>query len=385
MPHYFNRRKFIASLFIIFVGIHFKGMAAALTQKKKNGFNFIFLGDLHFDKLMHHDMDYLKLKYPNDIVQIENYSRITRENLASLMRVSKEAGNEIDAKFYLQIGDFVEGLCGSKELATVQASELINYVEQQQLGKPFIAIKGNHDITGTGAKEMYLETVLPWQSKQLQQPVTCANNVYVYNKARFILFDCFSENESLEWFKTVVKEHKKDEILFFCTHVPVVPFDARSNWHIYVKPEQQQHREELLNLLAQHKAIVLSGHLHKTSLVVKNTPSGNFVQVGIGSVIPSLHAPIKNHLKGLDAYNADLVNLEPNFSKISLEERKGILEKEKPSIRYYEYADFCGYSTVSISDDNEVTLSIFANVDKAPWTTINLTKLLQVNMNIADQ
>ena len=377
MPHYFNRRKFISLLGIAGAGIPFSGMAAALTPKKKNDFNFVFLGDLHFDKLMHHDMDYLKQRYPNDIVQIENYSRITRENLASLMRVSKEAGTEMDAKFYLQIGDFVEGLCGTKELATIQATELISYIEQQQFEKPFIAIKGNHDITGTGAKEMYADTVLPWQSKQLQQPVTSANNVFVHNKARFILFDCFSENESLEWFKTVVKGHAKDEVLFFCTHIPVVPFDARSNWHIYVKPEQQQRREELLNLLAQHKAIVLSGHLHKTSLLVRNTQYGNFVQVGIGSVVPSLHTPIKNHLKGLDAYNADLVHLEPNFSPNNLEERKQILINEKPAIRYYEYADFCGYSTVSVSDKNGVTLSIFANADKTPWTTINLTKLFE--------
>ncbi|MDB5004022.1 MAG: metallophosphoesterase [Mucilaginibacter sp.] len=338
----------------------------------------MLLGDLHFDKLMHHDMDYLKEKYPNDIQQIENYSRITRDNLSSLMRVSKECAIEINAKFFLQIGDFVEGLCGSKELAAIQTNELINYVDQQEFNLPFVAIKGNHDITGIGAKEVYQEIVLPWQSKQLQQPVTSANNVYVHNNARFILFDCFNEKDSLPWLRNVIKEHKKDEQLFFCTHIPLIPYDARSNWIIYVHPGQEQYRDEILNLLARHKAIVLSGHLHKTSIVARNTPSGNVVQVGIGSVIPSLNAPVKHHLTGISAYTTELVNLEPDFSLPTLQARKDILEKEKPYIRHYEYADFCGYGTVNINEYNEVNLSIFANADKAAWAHINLTKLFNV-------
>lgn len=260
----------------------------------------------------------------------------------------------------------------------MQTNELIRYIDQQQLQLPFIAIKGNHDITGTGAKEVYDEIVLPWQAKQLRQSVDSANNVYVYNGARFILFDCFKEQESLAWLKTVIKDHKKDEILFFCTHIPVVPYDARSNWHIYVHPDQEQQREELLNLLAEHHAIVLSGHLHKTSILTRSTPSGNFVQVGLGSVIPSLNAPIKNHLKGLDTYGADLVHLEPNFSPGSLEARREILEKEKPYIRYYEYADFCGYASVRVDSHRDITLSIFANADEQPWTVANLTQLFKV-------
>ncbi|MDB4924230.1 metallophosphoesterase [Mucilaginibacter sp.] len=370
-----KRRTFIQYLSVMGAALPLNSWAKRFKPVADKAFNFMFLGDLHFDKLMHHDMDYLKEKYPNDIRQIENYSRITRDNLSSLMQVSKECANETDAKFYLQIGDFVEGLCGSKERAAIQTTELINYVEQQKFDRPFIAIKGNHDITGTGAKEVYEEIVLPWQSKQLRQPVTSANNVYVHNKARFILFDCFNEKDGLVWLREVIKDHKPDEQLFFCTHIPVVPYDARANWAIYIKPQQQQDREELLNMLAEHKAIVLSGHLHKTSIVVRNTSKGNFVQVAIGSVIPSLNAPIKNHLKGLDAYTTDLTDLEPNFTPASLQLRKDILAKEKSFIRHYEYADFCGYAAISLDQQNEVNLSIFANADKQPWIKVDLTKL----------
>lgn len=370
-----TRRMFLQYLSMVAAALPVPGLAKHVPVPLDNSFNFVFLGDLHFDKLMHHDRNYLKEKYPNDIHQIENYSRITRENLADLMRVSKDRANEIDAAFFLQIGDFVEGLCGSKELASTQVNEFIQLVDRQQFDRPFLAIKGNHDITGTGAREVYQEIVLPWQSRQLKKPSPSANNVYVHKGSRFLLFDCFSEKESLVWLREAIKDHKKSEVLFFCTHVPVVPYDARSNWHIYVHPDQTSERDELLNLLGEHKAIVLSGHLHKTSILTRSTPSGSFVQVGLGSVIPSLDASVKNHLQGLDAYCESLVELEPNFSPASLELRKEILRKEKPHIRYYEYADFCGYSSLHMDGKNNVTMTIYANANKKPWSLVNITEL----------
>jgi hypothetical protein len=368
-----TRRKLFRLFSVLSAGLSTR--CWSLTSQETRAFSFMFLGDIHFDKLSYHDPEYLQTKYPHDIGQIENYSRITRDNLASLMEASKAHAKETESRFFLQIGDFVEGLCGSKELAQQQTQDLIAYVDQQQFGLPFLAIKGNHDITGIGAKEVYEEVVLPWQGKELKTAVHSANNVYVHNKARFILFDCFTEAESLVWLRSALRDHKPDEALFFCTHIPVVPYDARSNWMIYVHPEQGKQREELLNLLGAHKAIVLSGHLHKTSVVVRNTPSGNFVQVGLGSVVPGLDAPIKNHLSGLDAYNADLVKLEPNFTPSSLETRRSILEAEKPHIRYYEYADFCGYSSVSVGTHNEVEITYYANADREPWKKFNLSKL----------
>lgn len=396
MSNNLNRRKFITSLSTLAVGLPFAGSALDViagsgrsfdfSTDKDSDFNFMLFGDMHYDDLKYHDFDYVKKKFSaDDIRQQKEYSNIALNNLPKLMTVSKKWADDSNAKFYLQLGDVVEGLAGSNKLATGQAESFINFIAQQKLGKPFIVVKGNHDITGTGAKEMYLNTILPWQNEELQhnilawnsmktdQSLNLANRTFVYNSARFIIYDCFNE-ESLDWLKTVLKEHDKSQQLFFCTHVPVVPYDDRSTWHIFA--HNQQKREELLNLLGQFRAIVLSAHLHKFGLVTRNTPSGNFVQLGIGSVIYGLNAPIKNHLQGLDSYNADLVNLEPHFSPASLEERKQILIKEKPHIRSYEYADICGYGLVKVSD--KVELSVFVNADKKPWKIVNLTDMLNI-------
>ena len=369
-----NRRKFITSIGVLSAALPLGASAFNFSPSKGNGFNFILLGDLHFDKLEHHDMQYVKEKYPNDIVQIENYSRITKENFPRLIQVAKAKAGKMNADFWLQVGDFVEGLCGSEALAQKQTKEFISFVAAQKLNRPFFVVKGNHDITGEGARETYKNTVLPWQRNELNKSMPTANATFVHKKARFVIFDGYTPDESLEWLKGVLNEHKEN-ILFFSVHQPVVPYNARANWHVFAKPGQRKQREELLNLLGEHSAIVLTGHLHKTSVLTRSTPKGNFVQVAIGSVIPSFDAPIKDHLKGLDAYNVDLVNLEPNFSPASLQERKDNLQNEKPFIKHFEYADFCGYATINVSAKNEVMLSVYPNTDKEAWRTVSLTQL----------
>lgn len=371
----FSRRKFLGSIGMLSAALPLGACAFDFVPSKGNGFNFVLLGDLHYDKLEHHDMAYVKEKYPNDIVQIENYSRITRENFPTLMQVAKEKAKNLNADFWLQLGDFVEGLCGSEALAQKQTTDFIDAIRELDIKRPFFVVKGNHDITGEGAREVYKKTVLSWQEKELKKNLSSANATFVYKKTRFVIFDCYTADQSLEWLKTVLADHK-EESLFFCVHQPIVPYSARSNWHVFAKANQQKKREELLGLLGKHNAVVLTAHLHKTSVLTRTTPEGSFVQVAIGSVIPSPNAPVKDHLKGVQYYNADLLNLEPKFSPTSLQERKENLENETKFIKHFEYADFCGYATVSVSDKNEILMSVYANVDKTAWTTVNLTELL---------
>ena len=377
-----NRRKFLVSAGVLAAALPLGASAFDFIPVKGKGFDFVLFGDLHFDKLEHHDMEYLKVKYPNDIVQVVNYSKITRENLPQLMKVAREKGRKHNADFYLQLGDFTEGLCGSEQLATTQMQEFISFVKGQSLKRPFFVVKGNHDITGEGAREVYAKKVHPWQTAELKKPMAGANATFVHKNARFVLFDCYTAEESLKWLKGVLAEHK-EELLFFCVHEPIVPFNARSTWHVFSKPQYQKQREELLNLLGRHNAIVLSGHLHKTSVLTRSTPEGNFVQVGLGSVVPVGRSGVKDHLDGLQHYNESLVNLEPKFSPNTLEERKAILLKESAFIRHFEYADFCGYGTVNVTHKNEVGLSIYVNTETEPWKTVNLTKLLKAEGKVA--
>ena len=375
-----ERRRFLSTTCATVAGaviMPYTSLAASFNSNDvmANSFSFVFMGDLHFDKFEHHDVAYMKDKYPNDIRQVINYSHLTWETLPELFRTVKNHADELNAAFFLQLGDFLEGLCGSKELATKQATDFIQFVASHELKRPFIVTKGNHDITGTGAKEVYEEVIIPWQAKELKREISSSNVSFVYENTRFIMLDGYNGETSLKWLKADLENHEQDH-LFICVHEPVVPYNARSNWHLFSR--NSQNREELINLLGKHKAIVLTAHLHDYSVVARNTPNGNFVQIGIGSVIPATDNEVKVHMKGLENYNSTLVELEPEFSPTSLETRKEILDREAKFIRHFEFADFCGYGDIKINSNNEVIMSVYANVDKTPWNTVNLTNLLNL-------
>src|SRR5690606_39823081 len=163
-----SRRSFVASAGMLAAALPLGASAFNFVPSKGKGYHFMLLGDIHYDKLYHHDMDYVKMRYPNDISQIINYSLVTEQYLPTLMEVVRKKGRVNKSDFYIQLGDFVEGLCGSKELAELQTTEFIEYIKDQKLRRPFFVVKGNHDITGEGAREVYDETRSEEHTSELQ-------------------------------------------------------------------------------------------------------------------------------------------------------------------------------------------------------------------------
>jgi len=86
-------------------------------------FSFVLLGDLHFDKLGHHDLAWLEKDKPDDLRQVRDYTRLTTEILPKLFATVRKTIAELRPSpeprvaCAVQVGDFVEGLCGSEALA----------------------------------------------------------------------------------------------------------------------------------------------------------------------------------------------------------------------------------------------------------------------------
>lgn len=75
------------------------------------------------------------------------------------------------------MGDLSEGLAGSPQKAIQMANNAFKAVNKMNLKVPFIMTKGNHDITGPGAKEAFEKYTYPiWQGWQdihpYSQPIT---------------------------------------------------------------------------------------------------------------------------------------------------------------------------------------------------------------------
>ena len=345
------------------------------------GFSFVLLGDLHYDKLEHHDMAWVQKEKPNDLSQIQNYSRITRELTPRLFATVRETIADVNRSgprvaFVLQAGDLVEGLCGSEELSVLQNKEALAFVDAAKLGVPLLFTKGNHDITGPGAIAAFKSVFHPFLSAQARQvqpsaeAVTSARYTVDCGNAQFVFFDAYESAPSLEWFESVAARRTADHLLVV-VHPPVVPYGARSTWHVYAAERERARRDKFLSLLGDQNALVLGGHIHRYNLLARTAGRGRFSQFALSSVITAPKVEAKTPLFGLDRYTPDQVTVEPNFSPANETERRNIYTAERPFVRAFEYADLPGYAVVSVAGDR-VTARIYSGVGRELWRTVEL-------------
>ena len=354
------------------------GNLALGADSASSEWSFPLLGDLHFDRLEHHDQAWLAKEHPADVTQVQNYSRITREMTPKLLaRVRhsvtalQQAGMSVP--FVMQLGDLLEGLCGNEALAARQAREGIDFVREAGFSAPLVMTKGNHDITGPGAADAYQKILLPYLAEANQASIDAANFTRRQGGTLVVFYDAYDKG-SLDCFASVLAEARPDRLIV-AIHPPVVPYNARSSWHIYSSPRQAEQRQRLLGLLGRQRAIVLCGHLHKYSLLVRRTAEGRFLQLAISSVAASATGAPRDVRSGAGEYQPELVELEPRHAPETVAMRRELLAAERPFIEHFEYADSWGHAVLELNR-GRLAAQIYRGLDERPWRRHALDDLL---------
>lgn len=343
-------------------------------------FSFILLGDLHYDSLSHHDLKWLEAHHRGDLSQIQNYSRLTAEVMPGMFTVLRQRIAALRASaappaFVLQVGDLVEGLCGSAELSARQNREALAFVMQSELDVPFLFTKGNHDVTGDGAKEAFDEVLLPFMAREAHRldagaAHTQACHTLTYGDAQFAFFDAY-DKASLEWLEAVAARRTARH-LFVIIHPPVVPYGARATWYLYAAEKQKAQREKLLEVLGRQEAMVLGGHLHKFSALTRLAGGKSFSQLAVSSVVSALNQKPKDVLHGMAAYTGDQVSLEPGHSPETTAQRREIYASERPQVTSFEYADVAGYAVITVNGA-QVHAAVHAGSQPAAFQTLQIS------------
>ena len=348
-------------------------------------FSFVLLGDLHFDRLEHHDMAWVEREKPNDVRQIQDYSRKTREVMPLLFAHLRERIAELNrdpatrVAFVLQAGDLVEGLCGSEELALRHNREAVEFVREARLGVPFLFTKGNHDITGPGAVAAYGAVFHPFLTENARAvdatapAVTSGSHAVTCGGSQFAFFDAYEATRSLEWFEALVAQ-RTAEHLFVVVHPPVVPYGARSTWHLFAQARDRARREKFLALLGAQRALVLGGHIHRYNTLARRAGQGALAQLALSSVLSAPQVKPKDELAGPEAYTGDQVQVEPRFSPANEAERRAVYDEERKFVRAFAYADAPGYAVVTV-DGPRVQVAMHAGISRAVWRTLDLAAL----------
>ncbi len=379
-----TRRDFLKAMLAAQAGLGLLPAAAAATQKDQP-FSFVILGDLHYDKLEHHDLGWLEKDKPDDVRQVRDYTRITVEIMPKLFATLRRTiadlqGSEMPVRLTVQVGDLVEGLCGNEALARLQNKDVVKFLSAAALGVPFLFTKGNHDVTGPAAVDAFKSVFHPFLAEEATRcdagaSVTSARYDVRYGNAQFYFFDAY-ERDSLGWLESALARRTAQHC-FVILHPPVAPYGARSTWNIFSAQREQSSREHLLGLLGKNHAFVLTGHIHKYNLLVRTTPGGGrFLQFAISSVVPALEVTPQRLLEGPDAYNPDQVKVEPDFSPATEKQRRAVYQAEAPFVRQFQYADLPGYVVLGVSGP-KVTAKVYSGVSRKLWRSLDLSDLLR--------
>jgi len=383
MSRNLNRRVFVKTVVAGAAGACLP--IAHARPASKDGFSFALFGDTHFDRLEYHDLERLQREKPNDVRQVQEYSRLRTEILPRLFSTVRAAIGDADRSggtrvaFAAHVGDLVEGLCGNEKLTLQQDTEAVAFVRGAELGVPFLLTKGNHDITGPGAADAYQAAFQPFLEEQraalgASGKLTAARYTAEQGDALFCFFDAY-DKESLGWLEAALARRTARHC-FVVVHPPVVPYGARATWYLFSGERERAQRDRMLALLGKHNAFVLSGHIHKYNLLVRATPGGGkFLQLGISSVIHSPAVNPEHVLSGVKSYRPDQVSVEPDFSPGTEQQRRAVYETEAPFVKQFEYADLPGYAMVSVNGP-AVTARVYSGVTRQLWHTLELSQLL---------
>lgn len=338
--------------------------------------SLIVLGDLHYDLLQDHDMEWLGLK-PDDLRQVtEEYTKYTKENWNDFMAILKKrvASNDSHVKAIVQLGDLSEGLAGTEEKARQMASNAMRAIDAVQMPVPWIMVKGNHDITGPGAAKAFQEFYIPMIRKQTGNPeIKRANYSYHFQNVQITCIDPWDKESDITTFLEQELSGSVATYKFVLLHEPVIPVTERC-WHILRNDPLK--REKLLEVIARNKAVVLCGHLHRYSVVRRNTPSGPIVQAMVTSVVKG--RSYQNPKKVITAYGPSLAENVPDWQPETLEARKAMLAEEAKYVTYYKQTDLPGYAVINIDEKNKnIQLEYYAAFAEKPYDRIDLTKLME--------
>ena len=350
---------------------------------KTESMSFIILGDVHYCDPSCYDLTSMLAEKPSDHRQItKSYAPVTAANWADQIGSLKEriASTLPPVGCVVQLGDISEGIANSRGMADRMADNMMEVLRQTKLGVPWLLVKGNHDVTGFGsyrqeAREAFGKYYVPFIREQIgSDEVREGNYTFRTGEMLFVMLDAYNNSVDQTAFAKEALENSTAKYKFVCMHEPAIPATERC-WH-YLRSKPAAERDEFLKVLAQNKAIFLCGHLHRYSVLRRDTEWGPIVQVMATSVTNLRRSAKPTYRMETRDYGESLVDWKADWNPSTAEQRKAVLREEARHVNYYKMNNLAGYGVISIDAKKErVTLRYYPAFGDDPCDETDLTAL----------
>lgn len=353
------------------------------APKKTESMSFIILGDVHYCDPSFYDLDAMLADKPGDHRQItRSYAPVTEANWADQIAHLKEriARTLPPVGCVVQLGDISEGIANSQGMAGRMAGNLMEVLRKTQLGVPWLLVKGNHDVTGFGAcrqeaREAFGEHYVPFIREQTgSDRVQEGNYTFQRGEVLFVMLDAYNNKVDQTAFAREALENSTAKYKFVCMHEPAVPATERC-WH-YLRSKPAAERDEFLKVLARNKAIFLCGHLHRYSVLRRETEWGPIIQVMATSATNLRRSSKPAYRMETEHYGEYLVDWKADWNPATAEQRKAVLREEARHVTYYKMNNLAGYGVISIDSKKErVMLRYYPAFGDEAYDETDLTAL----------
>lgn len=250
-------------------------LCGGCTCSGSAAYSVLLFGDTHYDSesvrtegSIDKLSDSQKKELPRNLKRWQN-------NMPTLLKnADKQSGK---TAFAVQLGDLIQGDCGSEEKHRQSAEEALKMLTGHLHTKLYI-VRGNHDTRGKGG-QVWFKVMQPYLEQVTGQKFKpgIVHFTMMQEKDLFIFLDC--NKPDVQFVRKAITDHPDARHVFLLTHFPLVPCTPYGiDWIIFGRPNKQDQRQELLKILAEKNAIVLCGHTHVPALFDYRFPEGRITQ-----------------------------------------------------------------------------------------------------------
>lgn len=316
--------------------------------------SIILIGDVHYDPA----------GFQVEWDKIKGRKRAFETNTAAwndtIPKILKKAGahSEKGIDFTVQLGDLVEGNFkdgASHKLAVEQA--IARITEHQKV--PVYFVRGNHDSAIQGKGRINYNAALQEYYQKNGFKNTTATQVMMH-KGDLYIFYSGDQTMALE----ALEKYPEARHVFFFTHIPVLPSSSGATaWIVNGGSiRNRATRMKLFTALAKRNTIVLSAHIHLTTIYAAKFPEGTITQFSSYSRPKMLSDKISETVEqdGSQFFTKKYLQNPDRPATVTLKEE--LADKYQPFTKYYCTG---GYNVLT-ADDSGVYVEIYSGkMDKA--------------------
>lgn len=362
-----NRRDFLTLSATGIIGLSASSFPLSAFARGKRGksYSLVILGDTHFD-IDPPSVYHAHYNEPN-----ERLNKIQRAEFARngemwkdrCPRLLKRAAGLIDkdTRMVLQMGDLVQGDCGSGEVHKKMLSDALQHMKSGLGGLPFVTVVGNHDIRGTEAKEAYHAFMPARMSEELGKQITKTTFGYNIGDDAFLVVD-FNNPDDPE-IDRILDDTKGARHTFVMTHGPVLPPDITScRWFFHggASEANTQARLHFRQAFAKRNAIVLCGHTHYTDFMDWEGDGGRITQMTMSSVWTSENQKQYTvRSEGAENYGMFRKKLMEKPEGANLKDESALFDEYRPGVRQHINSRSQGSYKLNVSK-KRITIDFYA-------------------------